>query len=79
MLHQTSTAAATLSDDAIQLDRAALAADIDQAERLWNDPEIGDLAAEEFLTVVQRAQERFHLLMTYPAIGMDVEGAAEVL
>lgn len=71
----STTQPTTLHDDAIQLDRAALAADIDQAERLWNDPEIGDLAAEEFLSAVRQAQERFRHLMSCPAIGISLESA----
>lgn len=48
------------------------------AKQLWEESSIGDLAAEEFLSAVQAARNRFRYLLSLPAIGLDVDvsGAA---
>ena len=57
---------ALLSDEAL-----AVAEDYEMATMLWESPDIGDLAAEEFISAVGAARERFRGLLALPVVGID--------
>lgn len=56
----------------------SVAESFDLARQLWEDPSVGELAAEEFLGRVRAAREQFHKLLAYPVIGFELhDGEAQ--